>query len=155
MKYIIPIFAFLILFSCNPCADWDKEKKVEFSQNCQQTSILKSLTISLKGFDIEELQPIKIFESSNDSILDTLNIYYKKPDHNSVREFTINIKNRIKLKNSYHFKIGSNTYYLEDLTLGMEPEFTMCKKDYGCHLISYKLNKQTFVGYKFIMLNKN
>jgi len=144
-----------IQIGCDQCPDWPEEKKEEFAIQCLNKVEIEELEIQFHDFKFEEIDTIRILEKFDNIIIDSFNIYTKKPTLSSVNYYSQIVPIRFKIKNEYNFIIGNYNFKLENLFQEMQPEYTLCEKNYGCQLTKFKLNGKVLENYGFIPLRKN
>lgn len=137
MRLLVKIFLLTIIISCG----WSEAEKDKFTKECRETSFTENY-IYFEGFNFNYLDSIKVVESMQGELLNTIYIIPEKKRNKL--EYSTNTPIIFNIKSTYTFYIDNDDpYVLKNMKMIVNPNFTMTQENYECILGEYEIDGNT------------
>lgn len=138
----------MIIISCG----WSEAEKDKFTKECRETSFTENY-IHFEGFNFNYLDSIKVVESMQGELLNT--IYLIPEKKRNKLEYSTNTPIIFNIKSTYTFYIDNDDpYVLKNMKMIVNPNFTMTQENYECILGEYEIDGNTILNLKITFIKR-
>lgn len=134
----------LLVLSTSCFTKWSEEEREVFRAKCAAITTFSDQAFLFRGFYNVEIDTITVKEYNQGILLDSFQIHVSP----SVEPYGVKnglCNKEMNVNYTYHFIVpGYRPYILEDMAMGMVPQYTMMSENYGCVLNSYTIDGKHF-----------